>query len=238
MAMHLLRSGITLQRPAERRVDEAVELFYALMANDASMRSLTGGQPELLLRALGRAMLRAGLLSGEYYEAATAEGELVGFLMAMPPGQDIFSTDEQRALGLTEFMGRLSAAGHEFYKTTYMHEFPAFVNSLLGPTGRRDCWYLHMIMVQAAHQRTGIAKGLIGLAARTADVVALSCTTPVNATIYQRCGLQLRGQRAMPSPWGPWPLYLLAQGTGAAAARAGAGVVRGGEKATSLEREA
>lgn len=59
---------------------------------DLSMKSLTGGEPELLLRAMGRAMLRAGLLSGEYYEAATTEGELIGFLVTMPPGQDMFST--------------------------------------------------------------------------------------------------------------------------------------------------
>lgn len=41
---------------------------------------------------MGRAMLRAGIHSGEYYEASNAEGGLIGFLMTMPPGQDMFST--------------------------------------------------------------------------------------------------------------------------------------------------
>ena len=37
-------------------------------------------------------MLRAGIHSGEYYEATTVNGELVGFLMTMPPGDTLFST--------------------------------------------------------------------------------------------------------------------------------------------------
>lgn len=56
------------------------------------MKSLTGGHPEELLELMGRAMLRAGVHSGEYYEASNETGELVGFLMTMPPGQDLFST--------------------------------------------------------------------------------------------------------------------------------------------------
>lgn len=56
------------------------------------MTSLTGGDPVGLVRPLGLAMLCAGVHSGEYYEAADAGGRLVGFLMTMPPGQDLFST--------------------------------------------------------------------------------------------------------------------------------------------------
>ena len=37
-------------------------------------------------------MLRAGIHSGEYYEASNAKGELVGYLMTMPPGDTLFST--------------------------------------------------------------------------------------------------------------------------------------------------
>lgn len=56
------------------------------------MMSLTGGEPDTALRPLGRAMLCAGIHSGQYYEATEADGRLAGFLMTMPPGQDLFST--------------------------------------------------------------------------------------------------------------------------------------------------
>lgn len=211
--------GITLQQvesPSDARIAEAVALFVELMHDDKSMISLTGGAPELV-GPLGSAMLRAGAQYGEYYEAVDAHGRLVGFLMTMPPGQDLFSTDEQRALGLTDFMGKLPEAGKEYYRTTYMIEFPAVVNRNLGPTGKRDSWYIHMLMVKREHQGRGIGKGLIGLvrekAAKNGDRIAMSCTTDTNAIIYQRCGLTLRDKQMMPSPWGEWPLYLLALDT-------------------------
>lgn len=37
-------------------------------------------------------MLRAGILGGEYYEAVHEDSGMVGFLMTMPPGVDLFST--------------------------------------------------------------------------------------------------------------------------------------------------
>ena len=63
-------------------------MYYHL---DVALKSLTGGEPEKI-PGMGRAMLRAGIHSGEYYEATDASGGLVGFLMTMPPGQDLFST--------------------------------------------------------------------------------------------------------------------------------------------------
>ena len=55
------------------------------------MKSLVGGDLTQV-GPLGRAMLRAGILSGEYYEATNEKDGLVGFLMVMPAGQDLFST--------------------------------------------------------------------------------------------------------------------------------------------------
>ncbi|KAI0697360.1 hypothetical protein BC835DRAFT_1472786 [Cytidiella melzeri] len=211
--------GITIQRveqPSVSRLEEAVELFYSLMKGDVALKSLVGGEPEKI-GDMGRAMLRAGVHSGEYYEAVDANGGLVGFLMTMPPGQDLFSTQEQRALGLTEFMENLSPEGKEYYRTTYLAEFPAFVNSCLGPTGKLDSWYIHMVMVSPEHQWKGVGKSLINQvvekASRSGDVVALSTTTALNATIYQKCGFTLLGHKIMPSQWGEWPLYIFSWNT-------------------------
>lgn len=212
-------SGITLKRvehPSDARVEEAIDLFYDLMKDDKAMISLTGGQASQI-PSMGRAMLRAGIHSGEYYEAVDENDSLIGFLMTMPPGRDLFSTEEQRVLGLTEFMSNLSDAGKEYYKTTYLAEFPAFVNACLGPTGKLDSWYLHMLMIKREYQGKGVGKGLIGKvvgkASRSGDVMAISTTTSVNATIYQRCGFKLHDMRIMPSPWGEWPLYIFSLDT-------------------------
>ena len=90
-------------------------------------------------------MIRAGAHGGEYYEATHTNGDLVGFLVVMPAGHDLFGTyvensfarsetgasgasnlptrEERRALGLTEFMNDLSPEGKEYYKTTVRRMF-------------------------------------------------------------------------------------------------------------------
>ena len=58
---------------------------------DSALISLVGGDVALL-SLFGRAMLRAGVHSGEYYEASDADGRLVGYLVTMPPGNVLLST--------------------------------------------------------------------------------------------------------------------------------------------------
>jgi hypothetical protein len=100
--------------------------------------SLAGGEIALMTcQAL--ALLRAGALAGEYYEATNEEGEMIGYTMWMPPGQEMFSTsvlgsvlalqemiltmissphsEEQRKLGFDEFMTKLSDEAKTYFKT-------------------------------------------------------------------------------------------------------------------------
>ncbi|KZT07900.1 uncharacterized protein LAESUDRAFT_87797 [Laetiporus sulphureus 93-53] len=137
--------------------------------------------------------------------------------MWMPPGQELFSTPEQRELGLNEFMKNLSKEGKEYYSTILFAEFPAFVNSCLGPTGKIGSWWLHMAMVRPESQRQGVATSLIQLAREKAkqngETLACSTTTPTNVIVYRNIGFDLKGQRIMPSPWGDWPLYVFSLDT-------------------------
>lgn len=60
-------------------------------SQDQGAISLSGGDKSLMkLQAL--AMLRAGILAGEYYTATNQEGKLIGYTLWMPPGREIFST--------------------------------------------------------------------------------------------------------------------------------------------------
>ncbi|KAI0697346.1 hypothetical protein BC835DRAFT_1526866 [Cytidiella melzeri] len=136
--------------------------------------------------------------------------------MTMPPGQDLFSTEEQRALGLTELTSLQKGKSTteqpiQMRPSQYLAEFPAFVNFCLGPT--LDSWYIHMVMVSPEHQWKGVGKSLINqvvekASRRSGDVIAMSTTTALNAMIYQKCGLTLLGHEIMPSQWGDWPLYI------------------------------
>jgi len=215
-------SSLTIGRvenPSDELIETSVALFYSLMKDDDGVRSLVGGDISSI-PAMARAMLKAGVLTGEYYTAMDGD-ELVGFTMWMPPGRDLFSTPEERALGLDEFMKNLSPEGKEYYKNIYTVEWPKFVNSCLGgPRGKTDSWWMHIAMVRPDRQKQGIASSLMKLviekAKQKGEVIACSTTTPINSIIYQAIGLKLLGDRMMPSPWGDWPLYVLSLDTSSA----------------------
>ncbi|KAI0929784.1 hypothetical protein AcW1_008638 [Taiwanofungus camphoratus] len=135
----------------------------------------------------------------------------------MPSGQDMLSTPEERKLGFNDFFARLSEEGREYYKSAYVGKFTRFVTGCMGRTGKVDSWWLNMIQVHPDRQRQGIATALIGLvrekAKRKGETLALSASNPSNVPIYKAMGFDLKGDRIMPSPWGDWPLYLVALDT-------------------------
>jgi len=212
-------SAFTVQRienPTEEQIDISADLFYELMKDNQGAISLSGGDKSLMkLQAL--AILRGAAFGGEYYTATTPEGELIGYTLWMPPGQELFTTEEQRKPGFYDFMTRLSEAGKEYFRTTYLAHFPGFVNGILGPTGKRDAWWLHMAMVRPDHQKKGITRALINLvrekASKSGDTLACSTTNDDNVPVYLALGFTHRGKKIMPSPWGDWPVHLFSLDT-------------------------
>jgi len=200
-----------VENPTTERLEDAAELFTDLMKTNLGAVSLAGGDVSLMkFEAL--ALLRAGVHSGEYYEATNKEGELIGYTMWMPPGQEMFSTEDQRRLGFYEFMSKLSNEAENYFKTKYVAEFPAFVASLLGPTGKRDSWWLHMAMIRREYQRMGVLRALIGLvrekAAKAGEFLATCTTSDENIPVYTGLGFEYKGSTMMDSPWGEWPIHV------------------------------
>jgi len=66
-------------------------LPFHCFIEDLGAVSLAGGDVSLMNFEV-LAILRAGVLDGEYYEATNDEGELIGYTMWMPPGREMFST--------------------------------------------------------------------------------------------------------------------------------------------------
>ncbi|TFK47284.1 hypothetical protein OE88DRAFT_1665981 [Heliocybe sulcata] len=88
-----------------------------------------------------------------------------------------------------------------------------FVVQHLGPTGRRDAYWVHHLMVDGVHQRKGIASALIKALFRKAKTenaaVAIACTTRTNLKIYQAFGFELKGRKDFTTPWGEWTGWML-----------------------------
>ncbi|KIM38175.1 hypothetical protein M413DRAFT_447938 [Hebeloma cylindrosporum] len=200
-----------VESPTEERLRCAAALFTDLMKTNLGAISLAGGDVSLMeFEAL--ALLRAGVLDGEYYEATDDEGALIGYTMWMPPAREMLSTEEQRQRGFYEFMSKLSPEAESYFRTKYVSEFPRFVASLLGPTGKLDSWWLHMAMIRRDYHRKGVLRALIDLVrvkAESAEQYLATCTTnDDNIRVYTGLGFDYKGSTTMESPWGEWPIHV------------------------------
>ncbi|KAH8101682.1 hypothetical protein BXZ70DRAFT_1006941 [Cristinia sonorae] len=201
-----------LVNPTEAQLRRAGRLTYELMSKDPALISLCGGDPDLM-EPLGLAMVRAGALEGEFYAAVDGSDDILGFVMTMPKGKVLFSTEEQKKLGFYDFMSRLSEAGKRYYADTYLKIFPQYVASCIAPLTMVDIWWIHTCMTRVESQGQGIASGLIRMildkALAAGDVIGLSTTTEVNVRIYESMGFKVIGHRGCPSPWGDWEFWVL-----------------------------
>ncbi|THH32295.1 hypothetical protein EUX98_g1892 [Antrodiella citrinella] len=218
-----------LLHPTETQIEQCAVMFADLMKDDDVVPAICGGDTNLL-KPLVLAMIRAGVLDGETYAATNENDEVLGYVMTMPKGQVLFSTDEQRK-GLAEYMALLSEEGKKYYAEVYLKSFPQFVAKCIDPETMIDVWWLHIVMTRERSQRQGIATGLIRMildkvnsstahtrgcvtelltkATAAGDTVALSTTSAINVPIYERMGFKLKGERGDTSPWGVWALSVL-----------------------------
>jgi len=187
-----------------------------LLSEPAAIIALTAGKLELM-ELMARAMIRpVALVAGEMYTATDENGVLVGFTLWLPPGENLFTTEEQRQMGLYTFMEALPEEGKTYYSTVLGQDFPKVIDEYTGiPSAQTACYWCSFAMVRADYQGKGIAKALFQLvfsrAKEIGATIGLGTTNLRNVEIYTKIGLTLRGHRHMPSPWGEWPTWIFSK---------------------------
>ncbi|KAH9914379.1 uncharacterized protein BXZ73DRAFT_106621 [Epithele typhae] len=209
----------------ETFVHDANDIMASVMgqgrypAHEASL-ALTGGDMTRVAR-LGGLMIRPiSLLSGvgHAYTARDEIGALVGFLLFTLPGQLMLSTDEQRKMGMYEYMADLSPEVQEYFAETMGKEVPKLNDQMFGiEAAERTTYWCNMAMVRAEYQGKGIAKRMFQMAfdeaAKLGATVALTTTNRVNVPIYEKIGFTLRGEKTVPSPWVNWMMWYFSKDT-------------------------
>ncbi|OCH86032.1 hypothetical protein OBBRIDRAFT_814803 [Obba rivulosa] len=212
-------SNITIQRvekPTEGLVEEAVVLFKALMIKDPATHSFTTGKPELI-DAMARAMIKPNaLIAGEMYTATDDKGDLVGFTLWLLPGSNVWTTEEQRQMGLYQFLGSLSPEGQEYYLNVLGKEFPKIVDNFLGiEHAETNTYWCSFAMVRADYQGQGVLRAMFEVVFSKAKelgvTMALATTNIRNVAIYNKLGFATRGEKLMQSPWGEWPVWVFSR---------------------------
>ncbi|KAF8971924.1 hypothetical protein BDZ97DRAFT_2025974 [Flammula alnicola] len=113
-------------------------------------------------------------------------------------------------------MARLPDQDKEYFRTTYLAQFPRFVNGILGPTGKLDFWWPHMAIVHSDYRKKGIMRALINIvrdkASTSGETLACGTTDDADVPIYIALGFTHRGQKIMPSR-GDWPFHIFTLNT-------------------------
>ncbi|KAI9439476.1 hypothetical protein BJY52DRAFT_1321967 [Lactarius psammicola] len=160
-------------------------------------------------------MINAGVHSGVLYIASATQvvpepeirPEAIHAIgLWFPPGQLLYSTPEQRALGFTDLLARMAPE----YRTWLLNDFSAKTRELktriFGPMMERDTWYANCIATDPAYQGRGLARAIIDRvladAAATHSVVALGTQNEKNAAFYRSLGFIERGRLDANTPWG------------------------------------
>ncbi|EMD31808.1 hypothetical protein CERSUDRAFT_119380 [Gelatoporia subvermispora B] len=205
-----------VRTPSEELAEAAIQLYESLMVDDPATDALTAGQPELI-GLMARAMIKPSvLIAAEMYTAIDENGVLVGFTLWLPPGSNVCTTEEQRQMGLYQFLASLSEKGREYYTNVLGQEFPRFINAALGiENAKTATYYCAYAMVRTDYQGKGILKALFELvfpqAERLGVMMALATTNGRNVAIYNKLGFATRGYETMQSPWGEWPAWVFSR---------------------------
>ncbi|KAH9839034.1 uncharacterized protein C8Q71DRAFT_905652 [Rhodofomes roseus] len=211
----MVPSNITvrkLESPTEGHVDEAVQIFCKLMPEDPLSIALTGGDVRHLPYLI-RAMVSAvAFMCGEIYAAFNENGVMVGFQGWVPPGDVLFSTEEQRAL-LADFMSRVSEKARSYVPGMMAVEFPKVIDELSGiENSELNMFWCNFNFVAAEYQQQGISTAMSQLAYQKAELngwtMGLATTNVHNIAIYHHLGFELQGYRGMLSPFIDWPVWI------------------------------
>ncbi|KAI0731602.1 hypothetical protein C8Q72DRAFT_906355 [Fomitopsis betulina] len=207
--------NITIQKldvPTEGHVEEAVQIFCKLMQEDPLAIALTGGDLRILPYLI-RAMVGAiAFTCGDMYAALNQHGAMVGFQAWVPPGQLLFSTDEQR-VRLKDFVERQSEKAKAYLQQALEIDFPKLIDD---STGIEQCelntYWCNFNFVAAEYQQQGISKAMSNLVYEKAVAhkwtMALATTDVRNITIYNHLDFKLVGYSNMSSPCIDWPAWI------------------------------
>ncbi|KAA1470517.1 hypothetical protein DENSPDRAFT_849606 [Dentipellis sp. KUC8613] len=186
--------------------------------SDAVTAAFSGGDPELIDLNY-RSMIRAALHSGEVYFATDASGKIVAVGIWFAPGQELWATEKQRALGFNDVIKASSPKTIEWLVGTYKPIMAEFVSKALSPRVKKDTWFANVIATDPAYQRRGLARALIEPVYQKAlannALLATCAVSDTNCTVFKKLGWEYKGRVDIPSPVSsdPFPIICLTRGS-------------------------
>lgn len=206
------------------KVDELTDDFLCALtdictrafADEPVTPLLAGDRPEALAWYF-RSVIAAGHLGGEVC-VATLKGSLkpVSLSVWMPPGKDLWDTEEQRQLGFYDYMSSLDPLTKEFMSTTYVEFIGTFFRDALSPRTKENSWVCHVVATDPAYQRQGIGSAVVNTTIVKVklegkdELLALCAVNEKNMRWYSKLGFRVAGHvPEFAAPKGSVPVWAL-----------------------------
>ncbi|KZT23823.1 hypothetical protein NEOLEDRAFT_1135981 [Neolentinus lepideus HHB14362 ss-1] len=203
-----------LHSPTDAQVDHMVALAdRAYGQNHPSQKAMVGGDWSLHPILL-RAMLRAGALEDVIYVVMNKHTEeIVTVSLWFPPGRQLFSTDDQKALGFNDFMTKISPEAKKWWSTTYVTLLRDFRRDIFSDEEGTRRWWCPWFTTDPNFQQRGFGTALIttiyNKAALHGGFLGLMTDREVNVPKYLAMGFGIRGRINADAPTGDFPVICL-----------------------------
>ncbi|THU89926.1 hypothetical protein K435DRAFT_781417 [Dendrothele bispora CBS 962.96] len=181
---------------------------------DISTKALLGGNWELH-GDYWRSLIRAAALEGEIYVVRNPKGQIVSIAVWFPPGNDLFNSEEQRALGFNDFFAKLSPETQEWWNTTCDEVMGELAKKVFTKEERESRWWCVNLATEPTYQGRGYATALIDTmfqkAKSTGTILGLATAPDYNVPKYLGMGFRERGNAPMPSPTGDFVVHMFSK---------------------------
>ncbi|KAH7870128.1 uncharacterized protein C8R40DRAFT_1128092 [Lentinula edodes] len=196
-----------LRHPTESQLNAIVDICVKAYSGDIAAKIFTGGDSSLD-EPMWRAMICAGFHSGAVYVSSNSSilDPIMSIGVWFGPGNVLYATEEQRALGFTKFFCQIAPEYQQWIIEDFGPKTRQFKSRVLGPTTERDSWYCNIMATHPAYQQQGLGSAIIkAVCARAAMEnvpLCLGTQSDSNAAFYRGLGLHEVGRMDELTPWG------------------------------------
>jgi len=159
--------------------------------------------------------VRACAIGGQIHivRIGPARQDIVGVALWFPPGQSVFSTEEQRSAGWNQFLVMIPKELRTFWTDHFAPTVQHLSTSTLGPGRVLSAWHLHLFAVNPEHQGKGYGKLLFQYVDKQAlaagEGIVLETSNDVDVTIYERLGCEVRAETRIENYMGKGRVILM-----------------------------
>ncbi|TFK47277.1 hypothetical protein OE88DRAFT_788039 [Heliocybe sulcata] len=194
------------------KLDEAARVMEKAMADDGMTLTLIGGDRTKAF-AMHRSTLGAAALAGEIHLCHHQRAGLVGVAMWFPPGQELFSSQEQRDAGFTQLFQTFPEQLQQWWINNFLPTYAVVPVRALGEGVKTSAWHLQMIGVLPEHQGKGAGSALVRPVLEKAESqgqnVCLETNVLRNVSLYEHWGLSVQGEESFDSTTGGFHVWVM-----------------------------